>query len=179
MDKRNKTLKIALTVFLMSALILSAFFVSERNKRFSFSEKNTVAMGTVLTQKIYSQNGANHVSHVVSIVNSLENTISRHKENTAVSILNEKGFAENTAVAEILSRCNEISMMTGGRFDVTVGKLSDLWAIGEENEGVPDEKKLKAALNSLGYENIALKEGEISLTSDCAVDLGAVGKGLA
>lgn len=179
MKNKTKILKISLSVFLVSALIISALFVSERNRRFDFGEKNTVAMGTILTQKIYSDNSANHISHITSIVNALEDMISWREEDSFVSDLNEGNTVENSSLAEILLQCAEISESSGGAFDVTVGEVSRLWSIGEDGQRIPDEAELSKALKKVGYENITAENGKISLSGGCSIDLGAVGKGLA
>ncbi|MBQ8503191.1 MAG: FAD:protein FMN transferase [Clostridia bacterium] len=179
MKNKTKILKISLSVFLVSVLILTALFFSERSKRFEYGEKNTVAMGTILTQKIYSDNPANHISHITSIVNSLESTISWREDASPVSSLNKGNSVSDTALSGVLFSCIEISEESGGAFDVTIGEVSKLWSIGEENERVPAQAEIEAELGNVGYENIIIGNGEISLSSDCSIDLGAVGKGLA
>lgn len=179
MKNKAKILKISLSILLVLILIASALFVSGRNKRFTYSEKNTVAMGTILTQKIYSDTAGPHISHITSIVNSLEDTISWRKEESSVSSLNKGETVENSTLGKILSQCTEISESTGGAFDVTVGNLSRLWSIGEEGERIPTDAEIKKELRSVGYENIIIEKGKIGLSSECSVDLGAIGKGLA
>lgn len=176
---KMKILKISLSVFFISALLLSAIYVSDREKRFEYSEKSTVAMGTVLTQKIYSSEGAQCVSDIINVVNSLENIISWRKEDSHIAQLNKNGSIENAALASVFKECIRISQASEGAFDITVGELSRLWSIGEQGERVPGKKEIERVLKNIGYENIKIEGNKITLTSDCLIDLGAVGKGLA
>lgn len=179
MKNRAKALKISFTVFVVCVIVLSAFFVSQRNRRFDFAEKNTIAMGTVLTQKVYSERAGQHITHITSIVNSLENVISKRIEASSVALINKGEKVNNSSLAGILEECIELSEKSGGAFDVTVGKVARLWNIGEEDERIPAESEIRKALSAVGSEGIIIKDNEISLGTSCEIDLGAVGKGLA
>ncbi len=179
MKNKNRILRLMLSILLIAALVFSVLFVSERNKRFDYGEKNTVAMGTVLTQKIYSERAGQHISHINSIVNSLEGVISWRQQESLVAQLNEGKSVEDSALYEVLGKCAEISRSSDGGFDITVGGVSRLWNIGEEDERIPSESEIEKALKSVGSENIKIENNTVSLTSACSVDLGAVGKGLA
>ncbi len=179
MKNRTKVLKISLSVFVVCVLVLSALFVSQRNRRFDFAEKNTVAMGTVLTQKVYSERAGQHITHITSIVNSLENVISRRIEGSPVALINKGEKVENATLAEILGDCIEVSEKSGGAFDVTVGEVARLWSIGEEDERIPAADEISEAIKNVGSDSITIKGNEISLGTSCEIDLGAIGKGLA
>lgn len=179
MKNKSKILKAVLSLFLICALMLCALFISDRNKRFGYGEKNTVAMGTILTQKIYSDTAGNHISHITSIVNSLEDVISWRENDSPVASLNKGETVTNGALVDILAACMKISAESDGAFDVTVGNVSRLWSIGEDGERLPTEDEIKKELESVGYDNIVIEKGTIRLSADCSVDLGAVGKGLA
>lgn len=179
MKNKTKALKIFLTVFVVCILVLSALFVSQRNRRFDFAEKNTIAMGTVLTQKVYSERAGQHITHITSVVNSLENVISKRIEASPVALINKGERVENSSLANILESCIEVSKNSEGAFDVTVGKVARLWNIGEEDEGIPDADEISEAIANVGSEGIIIKDNEIYLATSCEIDLGAVGKGLA
>ena len=179
MKNRTKVLKISLTVFVVCILVLSALFVSQRNRRFDFAEKNTIAMGTVLTQKVYSERAGQHINHITSLVDSLENVISKRIENSPVDLINKGESVESSALAEILGNCISVTEKSGGAFDVTVGEVADLWSIGEEDERIPAADEISEAMQNVGSDGIIIKDDEISLGTSCKIDLGAVGKGLA
>ena len=179
MNNKKKVLRIAVISVLVAVLIFSSLFLYDRSKRFEYAEKNTIAMGTVVSQKIYAEKAGQHISHVREIIDALEKTISWRKAESAVAILNETGTVKSKELADILSVCIKLSEKSDGAFDVTVGGVSSLWNIGEEDERIPSDEEIKEANEQVGYKNIQIDGSEITLLSDCRVDLGAIGKGLA
>lgn len=151
----------------------------DRSKRFDYAEKNSYAMGTIVSQKIYAPYGAKHAEKINLAIASVEDVISRRVEGSAVSILNEKGSVSDSDTAQIIKNCITLSEETEGAFDVTIGKVVDLWKIGQDDAAVPDEKELEELLLAVGYENLSVDAADISLSSGALVDLGAVGKGIA
>lgn len=177
----NKKRVLSLVIVLILFLSGSAFgiYKYDRQRKLPFGEKNTFAMNTIVSQKVYADFGAKHIEKGNLIINALEDTISRHIPSSAVSILNEKGVAEDSETAEIIRQCKEITALSGGAFDITVGKVVDLWNFDGENENIPDEKELKKELSFVGAEKLETGGDKITLSSEAAVDLGAVGKGVA
>ena len=73
----------------------------------------------------------------------------------------------------------DISRKSGGKFDFTLGAVSDLWSF-TSNPCVPDEEALNTALASSGYGKITVSGNDISYASDnLIIDFGASGKGIA
>lgn len=179
MKSKKKAVGIVLGVVLLTAFISVFLFMNDRSKRFDYGEKSSIAMGTVINQKIYSDNSGKHISHIIKIIDSLEDTISWREIESDVAVLNETGKVTSGELADILSVCIKISEESDGAFDVTVGEISNLWSIGEEGERIPSEEEIKKAKDEAGYKSILIEGNEITLLSDCRVDLGAIGKGLA
>ena len=75
----------------------------------------------------------------------------------------------------------ELSSMSDGAFDPTLGPLINLWGFGEKTDKhvVPTPDQLKAAMASIGWKHLTVTAGG-ELVKDLpglAVDLGAVAKG--
>lgn len=92
-------------------------------------------------------------------------------------------------IISMLKLATEIAEVTGGKTDVTLGSLLNLWHI-ERNAGLndpgnarlPDETLLTEALNHTGTELLAIDEaaGTVRLTDpDARLDVGALAKGYA
>ena len=72
----NNKKKIALTVVAVICVALLAtlyFWNYDREKRYSYSEKNTVAMGTIISQKVYGDYSAKHIEKITALINGLDN----------------------------------------------------------------------------------------------------------
>lgn len=179
MKKKKLIIRIVLLLVVCSVAITAALIVRDRKTDFNHAEKSTVAMNTIMTQKIYSDVPGSNITDIITIVDVLENTISFKDDGSQLSALNREGAFDSGIIADVLEACLDVSEKSGGAFDVTVGKLSELWGIGTENERIPDADEIAAVISECGYEKISLDGSSISFDGDFSVDLGAVGKGMA
>ena len=176
---KKKITAIALTVlFLVGALGLFVFY-EDRHERFEGGEKSHIAMGTVVTQKIYGESAAKHIEKTKSIIDGLDSMISWRNTDSEIAKLNSGKALTSAYLTDAIRQCSEISTLTGGVFDVTVGTVSRLWNIGEENERIPADGEIKAELENVGYGKIKFGKDVVELSDGVKVDLGAVGKGMA
>ncbi|MCR4963712.1 MAG: FAD:protein FMN transferase [Firmicutes bacterium] len=71
----------------------------------------------------------------------------------------------------------EYSELSGGVFDITVGRLSELWDFGGGGH-VPGQEELPAALATVDYRNLSLAGPAATLNDpEARLDLGAIAKG--
>jgi thiamine biosynthesis lipoprotein len=81
---------------------------------------------------------------------------------------------------DILVLAVEVSWLSNGAFDVTVGSLIDLWGFGQDrHDGTPDESAIKKALEVVGFDRIELDlaEYKIKKGAPLRIDLSAIAKG--
>lgn len=180
MMNKSKVIKIVLSVFAVIIIVCAVLFVTDRSKRFEMTEKSIIAMDTVVTEKIYAtEDSATYIKAVGEIINGLEDKISRYEASSAVSALNKGEKVSESSLTAVIDTLKSISEETDGAFDITVGKLVDLWGIGEDNEQVPDSKEINKALETVDYTALKEKEGYLILEGEGQLDLGAIGKGYA
>ena len=179
MANRKRLFSMLAALSLTALIVISSFFLSQRDEKFPLSEKSVIAMGTVVTEKIYSENPGTAIKDIVSIINGLEDTISWRKENSAVALLNREGRVQNKYLGEVIYDMQSLSRLTEGKFDLTVGRISRLWNIGEENEKVPSEKEIKEALKTVGTDKVQAQGHTLTASEGTLLDLGAIGKGFA
>lgn len=80
--------------------------------------------------------------------------------------------------AEVLREGLKKSKESGGSFDITVGRLTDLWNFSGSNPKVPSKKAIKKAVSTIGYENVHIHENQVQLANkNTWIDLGAIAKG--
>lgn len=173
--KRVLSLVIMLTVIAVCAGL--GIYSYDREKKFSYGEKNSYAMGTIVSQKVYGDFGAKHIEKGNLLINALEETISRNVSSSEISKLNKNSTVTHKDTAGLISECIKLSELTDGAFDVSVGKIVDLWDFGGDNEGIPEKKALEKALKGVGL--VEVNGDTVKLRGDAELDLGAVGKGLA
>ncbi|WP_036128394.1 FAD:protein FMN transferase [Marinobacter nitratireducens] len=82
---------------------------------------------------------------------------------------------------EVLTKAVEVSELTGGAFDITVGPVVNLWGFGPRArpETAPTDEELAEMLSRIGYDKLELKEAPKALRSDIPqyIDLSAIAKG--
>lgn len=91
-------------------------------------------------------------------------------------------FEVSADTARVVSAAQQISHLTGGAFDVTVGPLVNLWDFGpdERDALVPSEEELAATRERIGYEMLEVRADPPALRKsrpDLYVDLSAIAKG--
>ncbi len=84
----------------------------------------------------------------------------------------------------VLKSSDEISRLSDGAFDVTVGHLTKLWRRARRQKQLPEPQELKLALSSVGYRLVELRtDAERRLVelkqAGMRLDLGGIAKGYA
>ena len=179
MANKKRLISMVAAVFLTFLLVISVVVLSERSKSFNITEKSIIAMGTVVTEKVYSEKPSAAIKDIGDIINGLENTISWRKEDSAVGILNKEGKVQNKYLGEVIYDMQALSRLTEGKFDLTIGAVSRLWNIGEENERIPTEEEIRNALKTVGTDKVQAQGYTLRVDEGTLVDFGAIGKGFA
>ena len=72
----------------------------------------------------------------------------------------------------------EMGDLSGGMFDITIGKVSSLWNFTGDDPKVPEQADLTEALKTVNYKQIAIADSAVSMKDPQAqLDLGGVAKG--
>lgn len=178
--KKNLNKKSLIAIILCAVIvfgIVSYDFISGR----SSCEKTSVAMGTVVTVKLFGFGAKNDLDKIETEINGLENSVlSWRKEGSDVYRIN-KGSGTQVSVSpdtvKIIGQCIDISDDCGGVFDITIGNVTKLWDFGGNNQRLPSDDEIKTALVSVGYKNVSISGNAVQIKKGQSLDLGAVGKG--
>lgn len=145
-----------------------------------------LCMGTLITQTIYGEDLESIACEVENEMRELERIMNFHNENSELSLLNRQAYNKHMKVSDdifyVIKEAKQISEITNGAFDVTIGSIADLWGIFSDNERVPYEDEIANTLKWKGYKYIDINEKEKSImfTNDkIKVDLGGIAKGYA
>ncbi len=146
------------------------------------------AMGTVLSLELETT-GPGRAGRIRekfwAEAERLEDIFNRYDPESELSRLNREAPAGPVAVSremfEVLSRAVEISRLTDGAFDVTVGPLVEAWGFFPDREGrLPGPEEVEAARSRVGWENISLDRESRTvryLHPGLEIDLGGLAKG--
>lgn len=106
-----------------------------------------------------------------------DSELSRFNHQTPVG----ESFAISEPLFEVLALGLEISWLSNGAFDFTVGELVDLWGFGPTpgRWQAPPEQAREKALQGVGYQHISLDLAATAVSKDASVsvDLSAIAKG--
>lgn len=112
--------------------------------------------------------------------------MSNYDPESEISRLNQAALGEWVEVSpelvEVMVAAREVSELSAGAFDVTVGPLVNLWGFGShpvERDRVPDEAAIEAARAKVDWRAVEVREDPPALrrTADVYADLGGIAKG--
>jgi thiamine biosynthesis lipoprotein len=118
-------------------------------------------------------------------IRRIEYLMSPWIESSDVTRINRSAGKDGVTVSqettEVIKRAQEVSKLSGGAFDITVGPLVQLWRKARERGMPPEMKEVKETLNLVNFRNLKiLYGGQISLRKKgMNIDLGGIAKGYA
>jgi len=118
-------------------------------------------------------------------IKRLEELLTEYEQTSFTSLLNKNAgkipMQAEEEVYDLLKRCINVSQLTQGSFDITVGPLKKLYNFKNERFILPDKKAVKNALKLTGYQNISLLEDRNIFLQKTGmhISFNAIGKGYA
>ncbi len=151
---------------------------------------DSFAFDTLVSITIYDVNGNSTAEEICKgasgMLDALDDTLSRTKSDSLITRINDNAYSSavdvDAATYNMLKTCTQLSDLTDGAFDITLGNISDMWGFGKENAVKPSDTELKKLAGRKNYENIVFNyyEQTVAFSSDgFSIDLGAAAKGYA
>jgi thiamine biosynthesis lipoprotein len=151
-------------------------------------DEHRIAMGTIVSVKVFSTDedaAARAIEAAFDEIGRVEALTTRYSPESEVSRLNAAADGSSAVpvggeVLAIVRRAIEVSKLTGGAFDATVGPVVDLWAFGRTGV-VPTREEIGAALPLVDYRRVRVDTTGSSLVAPpgTVIDLDAIAKGYA
>jgi thiamine biosynthesis lipoprotein len=146
-------------------------------------------MGTIFRIELYSSDEATASKAAEASfarAEELEQIMSDYREDSELMRLTRQGvaapFLASNDLYNVLTKSIQVSELSRGAFDVTVGPLVELWRRARKTGALPDLVELAKARTLVDYRNIELDAGSRTVLLKRAgmkLDLGAIGKGYA
>ena len=145
---------------------------------------------TFVSFKIYDTDGNASAEEIctgaVGMLNKLDDMLSRTKSDSLITRINNNAYSSavdvDQATYNLLKSCAELSDLTDGAFDITLGNISDMWGFGRENTVKPDDAELKSLAGKQNYRNVVFDDEKYTVSfsdNGFSLDLGAAAKGYA
>ncbi len=122
----------------------------------------------------------------VKEIQRIEDLLSEFKGDSIISNINTKAYEipvhVNPEVMELLKRCQQISRLSQGYFDISVGPLKKLYRFRNAEFTLPGKKDIQRVKNRVGYDKIQLDEDSNAVRlkqENMHLSMAAIGKGYA
>jgi FAD:protein FMN transferase len=116
---------------------------------------------------------------VKQVLTDFDNSLSVYNKNSIISKVNRnEAVTLDSLFINLFNKSKEISELTGGAFDITVGPLVDAWGFGPDALKRFDSSKLDSLMNLVGYNKVTIINGKV-VKSDpgIALDVNAIAQG--
>lgn len=138
---------------------------------------------TVVQISIYHKDQEEAMDEGIAYVKEMEQLLSTNLEESDVYRINQAAGKEAVKVDsrtfELIERALDMGEKSGGRFDVTIGAVNQLWKIGSSDARKPTDEEIKAALPRINYKDVQLdqKKQTVAVKEGMVLELGAISKG--
>jgi len=163
-------------------IFLIIFSVSCKNKEATVSSFNGFAQGTTYSI-VYVNNGRYSPvelrEEVEKILHSFDMSLSLYQDSSVLSRINRnEEVIPDSFFIETFIKSKEVSLLTGGLFDVTVGPLVKAWGFGPDAQKNFTEQKRDSLLQLVGMSKVEMRDGKI-LKADprISLDFNAIAQG--
>ncbi len=173
-------------ILLFSSLVL--IFYPSSSYSTNLYKYHQVSMGTVVEITLIGDEGgtANQAAlRAFQEIKRIETLMSPWLDSSDVTRINRSAGKEWVKVSpetmEVIKKAQEISELSEGGFDITVGPLSELWRKAREKKSSPSVEHVKGKLDLVNFKNIEIDPGGKVLLKKkgMAIDLGGIAKGYA
>lgn len=150
--------------------------------------RDELLMGTVVDIQVVHSNptkATNLLDKAFKYMKELVYMMDVHREDSEISRVNREAYIHPVEVSpelyEIISLSLQISRLTNGAFDITVGPLLKIWPIYKKSGfSLPDATQLQNALARVGWQNLYIDETHRTVhfaKENMSLDLGGIAKG--
>lgn len=180
---KRKTIRAVIAAILAIA-VLSGFFVYDYMQNSDWYSHDDIVMGTVVSVKLRGQDNKNVANDIVMLLRNLEyKRLSWRVADTYLAKINAKAgtgsFEPDEETLRYIKDTLEICEASGGALDISLGELTRLWDFDSGENKVPPAEEIDYLLPYVNFKNVKIVDASVALAQGQALDMGAVGKGIA
>ena len=130
--------------------------------------------------------GVHYISMAVEEITRIEKLISSWDQNSETWAVNAAAGKSAVKVSkelyDLVERSLKLSRLTDGAFDISYASMDRIWKYDGSMNIMPSDKKIKASVSNVGFQNIILNQQETSIflkLPGMKIGFGAIGKGYA
>lgn len=179
--------KIYRTMLLILAL-LTGLILSGCKRTPAPITKSGFYFNTVISVTLYDSSKEQLLEDCFALADQYEGYFSNTIADSDISKINASGSKPvhvHKETLELLQKGISYGELSNGKFDITIGKLSDLWDFSTktlldttDSSMIPTDTQIADALSSVDYRSIQIDGNEVTLSNpDARIDLGGIAKG--
>ena len=160
---------------LLSAAVLSAVILLSGCAAPQPISKTGFCLNTTCTVTLYDTEDEALLDGAFARIEHYENLFSKTVEGSDISRINQAEgapVAVDPETAELLRAAISYSELTGGKFDVTIGRVSSLWDFTSESPVPPSKEAVAEALAPVGSQNLSVEGNTVTVPAGTQLDLG-------
>lgn len=168
--------KILIALAVVAAVAAAAIFFASSNE----VKREFFAMDTFVSAKVKGFAAKDAAGGISTLVRELDSKqLSRYTSGSELSRINsEAETVLSDEMRDYITELLEVGKMSGGKFDIALGAVSDLWSF-NDSPRVPSTDELTEELSRSGSDKLSLNGNTLTRADGCIVDLGSAGKGIA
>lgn len=167
---------------LLLVSVMLPFLLTGCHRNAAPISKTGFYFNTVISITLYDSTAQHLLDEAFALCDSYEKMLSRTVEGSDIYRINHsegKPVTVSEETALLLSEALRFSEMTGGKTDLTIAPLMDLWDFtSEKQKRVPDENSVSALLPHIDYRFVEQDDTSVRLLDpEAQIDLGFIAKG--
>lgn len=180
----KKNLSVFLAVIMALTLIITQTGCAEKTEPVT---KTSYYMDTMCKIDIYDMDdlseeaGSAAINDAFALCADYESIISATVEGSDIWNINHAGGRPvdcDPRTVDIIRKGIAYGKASGGKFDITIGAVSDLWDFHDPEAKIPSKSDLAKVLPTVNYRGIQINGNRVALTTPGAeITLGGLGKG--
>ena len=165
---RKKFITILTSLCLFVGLLSGCVFPTSKNE----VSNSGFYFNTIINITLYNTNNSKLIDDCFDIAHKYENMFSNTIPESDISKINDnagiKSVKVNPETIELLNSAIKYCELSNGKFDITIGKLSELWNISKISQNIkndenitddsviPKESDILALVNHINFHNIII-----------------------
>lgn len=167
------------SVLCLSVLLLCPFFSA--CSRTDPIQQSGFYFDTVITITLYDPSKTAELEHCFELASLYESYFSASIPDSDISKINDSAGTPvwvHDETAELIKKGLYYGKLSGGKFDITIGKLTSLWDFHTDTPDIPDAAAIAKAAAAADYHHVMVNGNEVTLTDkEAALDTGGIAKG--
>lgn len=171
---------VILIAILFIALSLSGCGNSKQSTPIS---KSAFLLDTIVEVTLYDSTDESILEEAIALCEYYHNKLNKNLETSLIGRINNRKEEENTFdldddVLELFEKSLYYGKLSEGKFDITIGPVSELWDFQKPDFILPEPAEISKKIKYVDYNNLAIENNKLILQSPfIKLDMGGIAKG--